>query len=238
MLYFNDLYWLLFPNYRSHNNPDPKLYRKEMLNLFDSIMKGKNIDYNYLVRKFMAILNKRYYFNKKNEKEVIAHPLKMNLMLSWLSQITNLKGGYKVSEGRSFTEIEHDDIKEFFVVHSDTYEDNSYRQGLFLLGVLMNQVLKEQQQENKSANILDKLSFDGMPVRRVKKFVKDITEMLNIYDKYNFNQLLHAQMIDRLQGIENSSLNKDEVVFYILSGLSFGRYLGHKYYNNKKGDEK
>jgi CRISPR-associated protein Csh1 len=102
----------------------------------------------------------------------------------------------------------------------------------------MNQVLKEQQKENKSANILDKLSFDGMPVRRVKKFTKDITEILNIYDKYNVNQLLHAQMIDRLQGIENSSLNKDEVVFYILSGLSFGRYLGHKYYNNKKGDEK
>jgi CRISPR-associated protein Csh1 len=237
-LYFNDLYWLLFPNYRSHNNPDPKLYRKEMLNLFDSIMKGKNIDYNYLVRKFMAILNKRYYFNKKNEKEVIAHPLKMNLMLSWLSQITNLKGGYKMREGSNFTEIEDNDIREFFKVHSDTYEDNSYRQGLFLLGVLMNQVLKEQQKENKSANILDKLSFDGMPVRRVKKFTKDITEILNIYDKYNFNQLLHAQMIDRLQGIENSSLNKDEVVFYILSGLSFGRYLGHKYYNNKKGDEK
>ena len=236
-IYLNDLYWLLFPNYRSHNNPDPKLYRKEMLNLLDSIMKGKEIDYNYLIRKFINILNKRYYFNKKNEKEVITHPLKMNLMLSWLNKITNLKGGFKVIEGNSLTEIEHEDIKKFFEVHSDTYENNSYRQGLFLLGILMNQVLKEQQKENKSANILDKLSFDGMPVRRVKKFTKDITEILTIYDKYNVNQLIHAQMIDRLQGIENSSLNKNEVVFYILSGLSFGRYLGHKYYN-KKGDEK
>jgi len=238
-LYFNDLYWLLFPNRRSHRNPDPKLYRKEMLNLLDSIMKSKDIDYNYLLRKFMNIFHKRYFFNGKKNKirEVISHPLKMNLMLSWLSQATNLKGGYKVREGSSFTEIENKDIKEFFQIHSDTYEGNSYRQGLFLLGMLMNQVLKEQQKENKSANILDKLSFDGMPVRRVKKFTKDITEILNIYDKYNVNQVLHAQMIDRLQGIENSSLNKDEVVFYILSGLSFGRYLGHKYYN-KKGAEK
>jgi len=237
-LYFNDLYWLLFPNYRSHNNPDPKLYRKEMLNLFDSIMKRKDIDYNYLIRKFTSILNKRYYFNKKNEKEVISHPLKMNLMLSWLNQITKLKGGYKLREGSSLTEIEHEDIQDFFKVHADTYEGNSYRQGLFLLGVLMNNVLKEQQKENKSATILDKLSFDGMPVRRVKKFTKDITEILYIYDKYNVNQLLHAQMIDRLQGVESSSLNKDEVVFYILSGLSFDRYLGHKYYNTKKGDGK
>ena len=238
MLYFNDLYWLLFPNKNSHKNPDSKLYRKEMLNIFDSIMNAQDIYYNYLIRKFMIIFNKSYYFNKNNRKELIKHPLKMNLMLSWLSQITNLKGGYNVREGSNFTEIEDEDIRKFFEVHSETYEDNSYRQGLFLLGVLMNQVLKEQQKENKSANILDKLSFDGMPVRRVKKFTKDITEILNIYDKYNVNQLLHAQMIDRLQGIENSSLNKDEVVFYILSGLSFGRYLGHKYYNNKKGDEK
>jgi len=131
MLYFNDLYWLLFPNYRSHNNPDPKLYRKEILNLFDSLMKGKDIDYNYLIRKFMNILNKRYYFSKKNEKEVITHPLKMNLMLSWLNQITNLKGGYTVREGSSLTEIEQDDIRDFFEVHADTYENNFSRQGLF-----------------------------------------------------------------------------------------------------------
>ena len=62
----------------------------------------------------------------------------------------------------------------------------------------------------------------------------DVTEILNIYDKYGNNQLLHSQMMDRLQGIENSSLNKDEVVFYILSGISFGRYLGHKYSKNKE----
>jgi hypothetical protein len=46
---FNDLYWLLFPNYKSHNSPDPKLYRKELLNLIDSIFKNREIDYNYLI---------------------------------------------------------------------------------------------------------------------------------------------------------------------------------------------
>lgn len=235
-LKFNDLYWLLFPNYKSHNSPDPKLYRKEMLNLFDSILKNKEIDYKYLLSQFNFILRKRYFKNKKRVEEIIAHPLKMNLLLTWLSQITKVEGGFKVKEGKEFTEIEDPDIKRFFEVHAETYTNNSYRQGLFLLGVLMNQVLKEQQKENKSANIIDKISFDGMPVRRVKKFVKDITEILNIYDKYNINQLLHSQMIDRLQGIENSSLNKDEVVFYILSGISFGRYLGHKYSQNK-GEE-
>lgn len=233
-LRFNDLRWLLFPNYKSHNSPDPKLYRKEILNLFDSILKSKKIDYKYLIKQFNFILRKRYFKNKNSFEDIIAHPLKMNVMLSWFDQISELGGGFKMEEGNHFTEIENDDINNFFETHKETYNNNYYRQGLFLLGILMNQVLKEQQKENKSANILDKLSFDGMPVRRVKKFVKDITEILNIYDKYKNNQLLHSQMMDRLQGIENSSLNKDEVVFYILSGISFGRYLGHKYYEKKE----
>ncbi|WP_408956092.1 type I-B CRISPR-associated protein Cas8b/Csh1 [Natroniella sp. ANB-PHB2] len=235
---FNSIYWLLFPNYKSHPNPDPKLYRKELLNLLSSILKGREINYRYLIDNFNFIFRKRYFQNKKKIEDIIYQPLEMNILLSWFSKITNLKGGFNVAEGNSYTEIEDKDLKEFFEVHSDIYKDNNYRQGLFMLGKLMNEVLKEQQKENKSANILDKLSFDGLPVRRVKKFAKDITEILNIYDKYGLNQLLHAQMMDRLQGIENSSLNKDEVVFYILSGISFGRYLGYKYNQNReKGDQ-
>jgi CRISPR-associated protein Csh1 len=232
---FNDLYWLLFPNYKSHNSPDPKLYRKELLNLIDSIFKNREIDYNYLIKQFIFIFRKRYLKNKNNLSEMIKQPLKMNLLLKWLNEIANLKGGIKMVEGKSYIEIQDPDIKEIFITHEEVYIENNHRQGLFILGVLMNQILKEQ--KNKNINIMNKLSFDGLPVRRVKTFVKDITEMLNIYKIYRINQLRHAQMIDRLQGIENSQLTKDEVVFYILSGISFGRYLGHKYYN-KKEEEK
>lgn len=232
---FNDLYWLLFPNYKSHNSPDPKLYRKELLNLIDSIFKDREIDYHYLIKQFTFIFRKRYLKNKNNLRDMIKQPLKMNLLLKWLSQITNLKGGVKMAEGKSYIEIDDQDIREFFLTHEEVYQENNHRQGLFILGVLMNQILKEQ--KNKNINIMNKLSFDGLPVRRVKTFVKDITEMLNIYKVYQVNQLRHAQMIDRLQGIENSQLTKDEVVFYILSGISFGRYLGHKYYQ-KKEEEK
>ncbi|ACL70274.1 TM1802 family CRISPR-associated protein [Halothermothrix orenii] len=239
-LTFNDIYWLLFPNTESHKNPDPKLYRKELLSLLNSILKGRSVNYNYLIKQFNFILRKRYFKNSKRVEEIIYNPMKMNLLLTWLNEITEIKGGFKMSEGTSSIPIENSDIKEFFSTHAETYKNNKYRQGLFLLGVLMNEVLKKQQKENKSASILDKLSFDGMSVRQVSKFVNDITEILHIHDKYTCNQLLHSQMIDRIQGIENSSLNKDEVVFYILSGISFGRYLGHKYYKtkNNKGDDK
>ena len=228
----NSIYWLLFPNYKSHASSDRKLYRKELLNLLNSIIKQREVDYQYLISNFTFIFRKRFLGNKKRIGDIIYQPLQMNILLSWFNKITNLKGGATVKEGKKMIEVEDEDIKEFFQTHSEIYENNGYRQGLFILGNLMNEVLKEQQNQGKSANILDKLSFDGVPVRRVKKFVKDITEILNIYDEYQMNQLLHAQMMDRLQGIENAELDKDEVVFYILSGLSFGRYLGHKYSKN------
>lgn len=240
----NSIYWLLFPNKKSHGKVDAKLYRKELLNLFDSIIKGRKINYRYLISKFNFIFRKRYFKSRRNISEIIYNPLQMNIILSWFNRVAKMEGGFKVQEGQSIIEIQNEDIKEFFEVHSDIYEDNSYRQGLFILGVLMNEILREQQ--DKSATVLDKLNFDGMPVRRVRTFITDITEILKIYKRdiqdgkkslYKLYQLLHAQMIDRVQGIENSSLNKDEVIFYILSGISFGRYLGYKYSQEKKKDK-
>ncbi|MEJ6950741.1 type I-B CRISPR-associated protein Cas8b/Csh1 [Natronospora cellulosivora (SeqCode)] len=238
-LLFNDIYWLLYPSNKSHKNPDSRLYRKELLSLLSSILKSRELDYLYLIKRFNFILRKIYFKNSKKTKEILYRPMKMNLLLSWLNEITVIKGGYKMTDGNSSVPIENTDIIEYFKTHAATYQNNKYRQGLFLLGVLMNSILKEQ--KDKSTNIIDKISFEGMSVRRVKKFANDITEMLHIYKQYNDNQILHSQMTDRIQEIESSNLSKDEVVFYILSGISFGRYLGHKYYkpakNNKKGDD-
>lgn len=225
-LTFNDIYYLLYPSNKSYKNPDTKIYRKELLILLTSILKNQDIDYQYLIKKFNFILRKRYYKNNRKIKEIIYSPMKMNILLSWLKEITEIKGGYKMVEGTSLIPIENTDIIGFFKTHAATYQNNEYRQGLFLLGILINKILKEQ--KNKSANIIDKISFEGMSVRRVKKFANDITEVLHIYNQYNDNQLLHSQMTDRIQEIESSSLSKDEVVFYILSGISFGRYLGYK----------
>ncbi|MFW6015816.1 MAG: TM1802 family CRISPR-associated protein [bacterium] len=234
----NSIYWLLFPNKKSHNKVDSKVYRKEILVLFDSILKNREINYSYLLNNFNYIFKKRYYKENSDIKGVIDSPLQMNIILTWLNSIAILDRGFKMKEGQKSISITNEDIKSFFEVHKDIYAGNYYRQGLFILGYLINQVLKKQ--VSKSSTIINKIDFDGLGVKRVKRFVLEVTESLEIYDQYRDNQVVHAQMMDRIQGIENSSLNKDEVVFYILSGVSYGRYLGYKYNqekNKKKGDE-
>ena len=43
--------------------------------------------------------------------------------------------------------------------------------------------------------------------------------------------------MDRLQGIENSKMSKDEIIFYLLSGISYSEYIARKKYTEKKQKE-
>ena len=240
----NSLYWLLFPNKHSHGKgktkPDNEIYRKELIRLFGALVKGTAVQYRYLLRRFNEISHKTYYNSNKSDRvqRLLKRALDMNTLLSVFSANAKLQGSRHMNgEANSFTEIPDDKIQEFFQVHEDIYKGQQHRQGLVLLGALMNSILYKQQQEEKSATVLDKLNFDGIPVRRLSTFINEISEYLKLYDEYRFNAVRHAVMIDRLQGIENSSLTKDEVVFYILTGISLGKYIGIEAAHEKQAEE-
>jgi CRISPR-associated protein Csh1 len=219
----------LFPNKYSHGEVDNKLYRKEIVTLYSSILKERKINYYYLISNFNFIFRKTF-FNKeiKNDRDfLLFRPIKMNILISWLNKITKLEGGLNIMEGNSIVEITDNDVKEFFEIHKEIYSDNYFRQGLFLLGKLVNSILNEQKE--KSSNFMDKINLEGIPVHRVRDLVFQVTDYLKIYKLFELENKTYSQMMDRLQGIENSNLSKDDVLFCILSGISFGRYLGTKY---------
>ncbi len=131
--------------------------------------------------------------------------------------------------GNSITKISDEEILQFLKTHTDIYQENNYRQGLFLMGYLINQILKFQ--KDKSSTFLDKINFDGIPKRRIFSLISEIKNYYKIYktkDGFYDNPELWAQTLDRIQGIENSDLNKDEIIFYILSGISYSQYVGIK----------
>jgi len=231
---FNHVYVLLFPNKLSHTKVDSKLYQKEFLSLFSSMINGRAINYDKILRNFNYIF-KKFYFNtdKKDDRRLRERHIQMNILLTWFNKISGFTGGFDNMVDTSAIPIENKDILEFFRIHEDIYSNNTYRQGLFLLGYLINKILLEQ--NDKSGNFMNKINFDGIPSKRVHRLILDVTEYLSIYKIYSENNGVYSQMVDRLQGIDTSELKGDEIVFYVLSGVSFGRYLGHKYYMEKKG---
>ena len=132
-----------------------------------------------------------------------------------------------MNEGQFISDILKKEYQEFFDVHSAVYADSAYRQGLFLLGTVIAKIIYLQ--KDKSSSFLKKINFDGIAARRVPALVNQVKQFEDIYRKKIFQEKgIWGNIMDRLQGIENSALKPDEVVFYILSGISFEDYLGMK----------
>jgi CRISPR-associated protein Csh1 len=226
-LCLNDIRYYLFPSDQSHNKPDVKLYGKDLLNFLENFLNENHINYFELVGKFTDIFKRR--FNRERIDRL--SPFKMVLFLTILFEIKILKEGSPMNKGSSITKIMKREYDDFFKNHRDVYEDNCFRQGLFLLGTVISKIVYAQRSKKKT--FLSKINFDGIPARRIKNLVGEVKEYADIYQVYE-EKGIWGNIMDRLQGIETSGMKGDEIVFYILTGVSYEDYLGMKHGLEKK----
>ncbi len=231
----SDIRFYLFPSYYSEaNNPDFNVYGKVLLDFLDKFIKEKKISVKEVIKRFIRIFDKRYR-GKRSSVDMLA-PLRIVIFLSILNEIGNIKIGGNM-EGAQFTSIVNNDYEQFFKEHSSVYEGNAFKQGLFLLGTIIGRLVSVQEKQGKSSNFLRKLDLKGIPTRRIPKLTSEVKNFVEIYksskDGFYEEQGLWGNIMDRLQGIENSRLKPDEVVFYILTGISYNNYLAKMYSQNE-----
>ncbi|MDD3175570.1 MAG: TM1802 family CRISPR-associated protein [Candidatus Nanoarchaeia archaeon] len=218
-LSFSDIRYHIFPSNSSHVNPDFKIYGKKLLDFLDEFLTGKPISYNFLISNFMDIAKLRYHKDRYDKLSAF----KLNIFITMLNELNMLKGERMETTGNFITEIAKKEYADFFATHKAVYEENSFRQGLFLMGTVISKI--KYAQSGKSSNFLDKLNFDGISPRRIPQLVNQVKEYSLIYKIYE-EQGIWANITDRLQGIELIQMRPDEVLFYILSGVSYEDYLG------------
>ncbi len=227
-----DIRYCLFPSDRSHEKADFKVYGKDLLNFLDDFLHENNIGYHDLIHKFIDIYRRR--FNRGNRGRIDnLSPFKMVMFMTILNQIDILKEEKPMNMGHSISEIMKQEYREFFQTHQRVYEGNHYRQGLFLLGTIISKIVYAQ--KGKSATFMKKINLAGIPAHRVKNLVGEVKEYASIYSKDIYEvQGIWGNIMDRLQGIEASGMKGDEIVFYILTGISYEDYLGMKHGKEKK----
>jgi len=244
----NDVGFHLFPSASSHGKkPDPALYRKDILDLLEAFLQGYPMNYHMLIKRFMHIYRLKFH---RNNTDALA-TFKMVLLLSIFNKIKPLKGVKAMEDktGNTVTEIQNEDYRKFIEEHQVIYEKNFHRQGLFLLGTVINSIINAQkkkffdkgqevealrQRRKLSSTFMRKLNFSGIPARRVNRLVGEVQNFYQIYNKDIYEEPgIWGNIMDRLQGIEESFLNPEEIVFYILTGISYASYIGMK-----KGMEK
>lgn len=151
-----------------------------------------------------------------------------------------------MKEGVAHTDLVVPSYQEFFDAHREIYGENSYRQGLFLAGVFISRIANEQQKKSKknaaeaggggkkaASTFIGKLNYKGIAPRQVMNLIGQIQEYLVIYNVF-IESGLKGNMMDRLQGIENSRMKAEEILFYILTGISFEDYRRQKYFIENK----
>jgi CRISPR-associated protein Csh1 len=227
-----DVRYALFPSGRSHPRADFKIYGKPLLNFLDNFLSSHLFSYHDIVGSFINIYKRRFRQGQADRLSAF----KMVGFLSLLHQIHLLKED-SMSEGQTYAEIVNPDYRAFFETHAAVYGPHVYRQGLFLLGTMISRIVYEQRKKGEGrkegSTFLAKINYEGIPARRVTRLVNEVKKFAIIYKVYQ-EAGLWGSLTDRLQGIETSSLKPDEVVFYILTGISFQDYLGMKYGLEKK----
>lgn len=228
---------LSFPYHKIFRTKAGRTYtilKKELLGFYKTVLNDGILSYRFILQRFMRMF--KWQMKDKSRKEnAIWSVYDMQLFLTWVSEVCELRGGFRLeSNNKMYFDVGYPKIDDFFRVHKATYS-NTDRQALFFLGILIDEILRQQQ--DKTSNFMSKLKYEGLKKRDITKLISHVTEYLNIYKPtlngnrvslFKLNRKIYGLMMDRMQGLEESNLTKDENLFYILSGISFAKNVNYK----------
>ena len=214
---------------RLDNKSDATQFRS-LLSLYDCIFTNKAINKDYIIKNINSCLKVIYYdekgFNisnsasdsKANNLNFINTAIRGNMLIKFLMLMGNIKGG----QGMDVTNLKVDEqLKQYIKDMEYTEEETT----LFLLGVLMGNIGTAQYNRNRESArkpILNKINFGGIDKAKLQRLSNDIFGKLDQEKILKNNEIVfqqHKELLDK--NFKKWSLNKNENLFYILSGYSY-----------------
>lgn len=206
---------------------------QNVLSTYENILTQKSLNMEVVFSNISEILTviwreKEGYnvsFNKTQTNRQNAFDYKVldsMFYINFLERYGSLKGGAKMS-------IEMLNLKDDISTYIKEMGYDEQQTSLFLLGVLIGAIGREQskrqyerQQEGTYKPILNKINFNGMDKYRIMKLSNQIPEKLRhekILQYYEGIYSAHQYLLDKNK--QNWKLNKDENLFYLLSGYGY-----------------
>ena len=97
-----------------------------------------------MVSHFVEIYRRRM----NNDKTDSLASFKMILTFTLFIELNILKKGVAMKEGASVTDVFKEEYRLFFEKHTEIYGENIYRQGLFLMGTVISELIKAQRKKS------------------------------------------------------------------------------------------
>ncbi len=231
-LSFEGLRYLILPSKESHPGMDQNDYtvlNKNIISSLGSYIYKRNFQYYDLICRFADIYNRKNN-NLKTENKYFLNitPFLMTLYLDHLIKFNQLEGVSIMEQRNLISKLQDERITVYFNSHSQIYENNFFAQGLFILGMYIAAIESEQRKKNIKSTLINRLNLRGIPVQKVKSLMAMVDEMGKVWNIF-YDSITENYYRECLQGIENSSLSPEEIVFHILSGRAYSNYLGAMY---------
>ncbi len=193
---------------------------KYILDFYESLLTFKPIEKETLIDKFVEAtkviyLQKNGYNIKKDLLEF--YIFNANMLLKFLEKMENLKGGSTLDTSELKVK---EDIKNYI----STMGYDEQQSAMFLLGVLIGEIGNSQYRKynNDKKPILNKLNFNGIDRSKIIKLANEVYAKLEQEKIRKYHEVTYAEMKRLLdENIKNWRLNKNENLFYILSGYSY-----------------
>lgn len=219
-----DLQTVYFMNPVRLSKGNPTQYRS-VLQTYDSLLTGKKLNSKNVIKNICECVkiiwfDKVSYNIEPEDNRLEFFTIRANMYIKFLEYMNCLKGG----EGLAIEDLRVNDNLKSFISKMNYSEEQT---AMFLLGTLIGEIGNVQYKKNEGNKpILNKLNFNGIDKSKFIRLTKDVFNKLNQEKIRTFNEVTFFEMKRLMdKNIETWSLNKEENLFYILSGYSFATTL-------------
>ncbi len=184
-------------------------YDKTFLEVIDKIFKGGKLEFNSIISIFNKKIRQAIY-DDKGKKSYKSYGKDAVINVRFLEKIGLLD--YKEAT-----------MDEFYGVYSKVGPslNTDAKKGVFLLGVLTQDLLDIQYEERKSTPFFKNLKSFKMNEKDVKGLLAKVKNKLIEYDKYSYiHKLLFEEISRKLMSQNSLGMTVEELNFFFVAGMS------------------
>ncbi|MBC7076119.1 MAG: TIGR02556 family CRISPR-associated protein [Syntrophomonadaceae bacterium] len=200
---------------------------RDLLSLYDALFTGHMVEKRRIIgsltKCFAIVFYEHEGFNIRDKKENLHYKVLDGMFfLEFLQKMGCLEGGGEVNYGGL-------DLKEELCSFMENMGYDEMHAAMFLLGYLVGEVgnaqyrrLKNSGGEGNYKPVLNKINFNGIDKSKLMRLRSEIFNKLRQEKILPYNERVFAvcsQLMDK--NINNWKLNKDENLFYLLSGYAY-----------------
>lgn len=195
---------------------------RDILETYDAVLTNKRLNEKHLIKNLIeaikVIIFSKNSYNIDPNKEILEfYILRANMYIKFLQYMGCLKEG----KGLDVSQLKVKDHMKDYIEKMGYSEQET---AMFILGYLIGEIGNVQYRKTEEGNkpILNKLNFNGLDKPKIIRLTKDVFNKLNQEKIRSYNEVTFFEMKKLLDAnIHNWQLNKDESLFYVLSGYSY-----------------